>query len=99
MKKILFFTILLSTIFYGLLSNYSKKKDIMSYLQKNTVSESSDNKGDVYGCESEGIIPSTYCRLTKNECLENFLIPLYGILEIVINDENLLVMYCEAALM
>lgn len=88
MKKILFFTILLSIIFYGLLSNYSKKKEIRSYFQKNTVLESSDNKDNIYGCESKGIIPSTYCRLAKNECLENFLIPLYGILEIVINDEN-----------
>ena len=88
MKKILFFSILLSIIFYGLLSNYSKKKEIRSYFQKNTVSQSSDNKDDIYGCESEGFIPSTYCRLTKNECLENFLIPLYGILEIVISNEN-----------
>ena len=72
MKKILFFTILLSIIFYGLISNYSKKKEIKSYFQKNTVSQSSDNKDDIYGCESKGIIPSTYCRLTKNECLENF---------------------------
>ena len=88
MKKILLFTILLSIIFYGLLSNYSQKKNIRSYFQKNTVSQSSDNKDDIYGCESKGIIPSTYCRLTKNECLENFLTPLYGILEIVINDEN-----------
>ena len=88
MKKILFFTILLSIIFYGLLSNYSKKKEIRSYFQKKTVSQLTDNKDDIYGCESKGIIPSTYCRLTKNECLENFLIPLYSILEIVINDEN-----------
>ena len=87
MKKILFFTILLSIIFYGLLSNYSKKKRLGPTFKK-TVSQLTDNKDDIYGCESKGIIPSTYCRLTKNECLENFLIPLYSILEIVINDEN-----------
>ena len=49
MKKILFFLILLSIIFYGLLSNYSKKKEITSYFQKNTVSDSSVNKDDIYG--------------------------------------------------
>ena len=88
MKKILFFSILLSIIFYGFLSNYSKKKEIRSYFQKNTVSQSPDNKDDIYGCESKGIIPSRYCRFTKNECSENFLLPLYSILEIVKNDEN-----------
>ena len=88
MKKTLFFTILLSIIFYGFLSNYSKKKDLKSYFQKNTVSQSPDKKNDIYGCESKGIIPSTYCRLEKSECLENFLVPLYGILEIDKNDEN-----------
>ena len=44
MKKIAFFTILLLFIFYGFLSNYSKKKEIKSYLQKNTTSDTSSNE-------------------------------------------------------
>lgn len=39
MKKIIFFVILLSVIFYGFLSNYSKKKEIKSYFQKNITSD------------------------------------------------------------
>ena len=35
MKKIIFFTVLLSIIFYGFLSNYSKKKKIKDYFQDN----------------------------------------------------------------
>ena len=32
------------------------KKEIRSYFQKNTVSQSPNNKDDIYGCESKGII-------------------------------------------
>ena len=49
MKKILFFTILLSIIFYGLLSNYSKKKELKSYFQKDSTSDSSSNEDPISG--------------------------------------------------
>ena len=88
MKKIIFFAILLSIIFYGFLSNYSKKKEMKSFLKSNTVFNSSSNDDDIYGCESSGIIPTTYCRLVNDKCRINFLEPLSDKFGIVLKNKN-----------
>ena len=79
MRKFTFLIILLLIIFYGIFSNYKSKIDRNASNFINTQRDSNTKKE--FGCTNDvGIISSSYCRFSENNCREYFLSEYFGYL-------------------
>ena len=79
MRKFTFLIILLLIIFYGIFSNYKSKIDRNASNFINSQRDSNTKRE--FGCTNNGgIISSSYCRFSENNCREYFLSEYFGYL-------------------
>ena len=79
MKKFTFLIILLLIIFYGIFSNYKSKIDRNASNFVNSRKDSNTKRE--FGCNNDGgIISSSYCRFSENNCRKYFLSEYFGYL-------------------